>query len=312
MTNQKRHRNGQTTQERLNQGSIEGLTNAKIENHSGFHYISGVSTLDVPKPHGLYFCEECDTKNIRTINALHVESPLFVLREELRNQIVKPAIFSGNVRDDFATIVASLFDYENTYWGLEHDVAPDADIDQTARIAPSARVGPRSSIGARTRVFPNAVIGPSCTIGADCLILSGAVIGNPGFGVFRDADGKLTHLPHVGGVVIEDGVEIGPNTTVCAGTIHPTLVGPYVKTDAHVHIAHNVVLGEATIVAACAEISGSVAIGRDVWIGPNATIRDGLEIGDSAFVAIGANVVKSVGARQTVLGNPAKSCGAKQ
>ena len=106
-------------------------------------------------------------------------------------------------------------------------------------------------------------------------------------------------------MVIQDNVEIGALNTVAGGTIHPTVVEVDVKTDDHVHIAHNCRIGPRTIITACAELSGSVRIGADCWIGPNASIRDGISVGDGAFVGIGSNVIAPVLPRAIVYGNPA-------
>jgi UDP-3-O-[3-hydroxymyristoyl] glucosamine N-acyltransferase len=113
-------------------------------------------------------------------------------------------------------------------------------------------------------------------------------------------------MPHVAGVYIGDHVVIGALNTVASGTIHPTVVEDYVKTDDHVHIAHNCHIGARTLITACAELSGSVVVGPDCWIGPNASVRDGVDIGAKAFVGIAANVVGPVSAGETVMGNPAR------
>lgn len=98
--------------------------------------------------------------------------------------------------------------------------------------------------------------------------------------------------------------DIGSFSTICAGTIDPTVLGDNVKVDSLVHVAHNCQIGDNTLVIACAEVSGSVRIGRDCWIGPNASIIEGRSIGDGSMVGLGAAVLKDVDPELTVAGSP--------
>jgi UDP-3-O-[3-hydroxymyristoyl] glucosamine N-acyltransferase len=103
-------------------------------------------------------------------------------------------------------------------------------------------------------------------------------------------------------VRIGDFVEIGAKCTVARGTITDTIVGDHVKTDDHVHIAHNCVIGARSILTACAELSGRVTVGERCWLGPNCSIMDGVRIGDGATVGLGAVVVEDVPAGRKVMG----------
>jgi UDP-3-O-[3-hydroxymyristoyl] glucosamine N-acyltransferase len=107
--------------------------------------------------------------------------------------------------------------------------------------------------------------------------------------------------------VIEDFVQVGNLVSIAQGTMAPTHIEHHVMIDDHVFIAHNVRVRYGALIIAGAEISGSVDIGAHSWISPQATIRNGLSIGERAVVGIGSVVVKSVQAGETVMGNPAKS-----
>jgi len=144
------------------------------------------------------------------------------------------------------------------------------------------------------------------TIGRNCHIKSGSVIGQRGFGFVLDENKRPFPFPHIGHVVIGNNVEIGALNTIARGAIDNTVISNYVKTDDHVHIAHNVTIGENTMIAACTEISGSVNIGRDVWISPQVSILDHKKIGDKAFVCISSVVCKDVKSNTKVFGNPAR------
>lgn len=179
-------------------------------------------------------------------------------------------------------------------------------IDPTAQISPQAFIGNGVQIGKNSIIMPFAYIGDETVIGNDCVIKSGAIIGQDGFGFERNEDGLPIRMLHLGRVIIGNRVEIGALTTVCRGTLGNTVIGDDVKTDDHVHIAHNVNIGTGALITACAEISGGVIIGNNVWIGPNSSLIQKISVGNNSTVGIGSNVVKSVGESTTVAGNPAR------
>ena len=185
-------------------------------------------------------------------------------------------------------------------------IADDAIIGEDTVIEPGVFVDHSVVIGSNVRVHAGAVIRSFSEIGDNTIIRENAVIGSEGFGFERDVDATPIRLPHLGGVRIGRNVEIGALNSVCAGTIDPTVVEDNVKTDFLIHIAHNCVIGEGAIITACAELSGSVKIGKRVWIAPNVSITEGRRIGDGATVGIGAVVIRDVEPGAVVAGNPAK------
>ena len=214
---------------------------------------------------------------------------------------ISTALVSSTPRLDFARILALLDAQIGFIWS---DAAPE--IHPTARIGQHVVLGPGVRIGANTQVGHHVVIGAEVEIGERCNIKSGAVIGEEGFGFERDANGAGVRLPHIGTVCIGNDVEVGSLTTVCRGTLSDTFLFDGAKIDDHVHIAHNIQVGEHAFVIACAEVSGGVRIGKRAWIAPSATILNQLTIGDDAVVGLGAVVVRNVEAGATVVGNPAK------
>jgi UDP-3-O-[3-hydroxymyristoyl] glucosamine N-acyltransferase len=143
-------------------------------------------------------------------------------------------------------------------------------------------------------------------IGRRVTIHAGTVIGADGFGYERALGGELTKFPHLGGVVIEDEVEIGANTCIDRGTLADTVVGRGARIDNLVHLAHNTRIGEHAAVIAHAMVGGSTQIGARAWIAPSACLRDRIAIGDDAVVGLGAVVTRAVPAGATVFGNPAR------
>lgn len=179
-------------------------------------------------------------------------------------------------------------------------------IHPSVTIAPGAQIEDGAQIGEGTLIGTNAVVGGNVVIGRNCHILSGVIVGDPGFGFERDEAGVPLRFPQLGRVVIGDGVVLGTGTVVARGALMDTVLGDDVKTDNLVHIAHNCEVGPRTMLAACAEVSGSVRIGSDVWIGPNASLMNGIRIGNEALVGLGAVVTKDVPESAIVAGNPAR------
>lgn len=155
-------------------------------------------------------------------------------------------------------------------------------------------------------ISPSAVVHSCVTMGMGCTVKSGAVIGEDGFGFEKDESGVPIRIPHIGGVTLGFEVEVGANTVIARGTMDNTVIHDYVKLDDLVFVAHNVEIGARSQVIAKAEISGSVRVGEDVWIGPGACIRDNITIGHDAVIGMGAVVVSDVAPHSTVVGNPAR------
>lgn len=212
-----------------------------------------------------------------------------------------PTLLSSQPRLDFARALELLESWVGFVWS---DAEPA--VHPTARIGRNVVIGRGVKIGAGTVIYHNAVIGNEVVIGQRCVIKSCAVVGEEGFGFERDAQGKAVRLPHIGTVVIGDDVEVGSLTTICRGTFADTVLRNGCKIDDHVHIAHNVDVGEDAFVIACAEVSGGVKIGPRAWIAPNASILNQLTIGADAVIGLGGVVVKSVPDGVIVVGNPAK------
>ena len=134
----------------------------------------------------------------------------------------------------------------------------------------------------------------------------GCVIGGKGFGWTTSAGGYPLRFPHIGGVFIGQGVELGSNVTIDRGAIGQTILLSDVKVDNGVHVGHNAVIGQRTLVTAHAVIGGSVVIGMDCWIGLGAIIKEHITIGSNVTIGMGAIVLKDVPSGETWVGNPAR------
>jgi UDP-3-O-[3-hydroxymyristoyl] glucosamine N-acyltransferase len=161
-----------------------------------------------------------------------------------------------------------------------------------------SHISPKATIHSSTAVYSNVYISEGVEIGSNCSI------GHPGFG-FGRINGEAFRLIHSGGVIIDENVNIGTNSTVVSGTFKPTFIGRDVLIDDHVHVAHNCSIGEESTLTAGAVLSGSVNIKAQGWLGPNSSVLNGVKLGGQTFVGIGAVVTKSFDGG-IVAGNPAK------
>ena len=143
-------------------------------------------------------------------------------------------------------------------------------------------------------------------MGAGCLVQSGTVIGQEGFGFEKDENGVPLRFPHIGRVIMGNGVEIGPNNVVCRGALTDTIIEDNVKTDGLVHIGHGCVIGANTMIAATAKLCGSVTVGMGCWIAPGVVVMDHLTVGYGAYLGLGAVVIKDVEPHAVMVGNPAR------
>jgi UDP-3-O-[3-hydroxymyristoyl] glucosamine N-acyltransferase len=195
----------------------------------------------------------------------------------------------------------------------EVGIHPTAVIGKNCQIGKDVYIGPHVFIddgvviGSGTKIYSNVSIRNRVKIGKNVTIKSGCAIGGDGFGYERNDEGLLEKFPHVGGVVIEDNVEIGSNTCVDRGTLSDTIIGKGTKIDNLVHVAHNVVIGKHCAIIALAMIGGGANIGDGAWVAPTACIRDGIVIGKQSLVGMGAVVTKNVDDGDVVIGVPAKS-----
>ncbi len=268
--------------------------------------LDGVSTLGDPRPGTLSFSTRWDDYVEATVRQF--PQTLFIVPPEapaLDNVVhhARPRLgYAQALRAHFAQSAAG-------------EIAP------TAVVSPSATIGSNVTIGHFCVVEDGASIGDGCVIGHHTVV-GGAVrlaegvsvgthcsLGGAGFGFEHDETGRPLRITHLGGVEIGAGTEIGNHVSIARGTIVDTRIGEHVKIDDTVFIAHNVVVGDNTFIIAGAEISGSVTIGKVVWISPEVSVINKVSIGDRALVGIGAVVVRDVAPNTIAAGVPAKERG---
>ncbi len=194
-------------------------------------------------------------------------------------------------------------------WGADVGVGACAVIGNGVRLGDRTQIHAGAvicdevRIGDDVTVFPNVAVLERCRIGNRVTIHAGSVIGSDGFGFAPD--GETYHkIPHVGTVRLDDDVEIGANNAIDRATFGETRICRGVKTDNLVHIAHNVTVGENSVIVAQVGISGSVQIGKQAVVAGQAGIAGHLTIGDRAVIGPQAGIVRDVAEGQMVVGAP--------
>lgn len=236
-----------------------------------------------------------------------------ILPADARDATELPRILTPNPYLYFARVSALLNPPPRPPAGVHPaaSVAADADIAADASIAAGAVIGQGAVVGARSVVGPNCVVGDHARIGADCLLHAnvtlyhhcevgdrailhaGCVIGADGFGFAPDGE-RWEKIPQIGRVLIGDDVEIGACTTIDRGALEDTVIGEGVKLDNLIQVAHNVVIGAHTAIAACTGIAGSAKIGRHCTIGGAAMIFGHIEIADETRISTNTLITKSL------------------
>ncbi len=247
----------------------------------------------------------------------------FLVEQPLR-EIEGPQLVVANPRYTFIQVVERFFAPPFRPRGIAREVTRGADVEigPDVSIWPFVTLGNRARIGARATLFPGVFVGDEASIGDDCVLYphvtlgagcaigqrvivhSGTVIGSDGFGYVQH-DGRHHKIPQLGSVVIEDDVELGANVTVDRATFGRTVVGRGSKVDNLVQIAHNVTIGEHTILVAQVGIAGSTRLGAGVMVGGQAGLSDHIQVGDRAMIAARSGVARDVPPGSVVSGSPA-------
>lgn len=196
----------------------------------------------------------------------------------------------------------------SAYVGAFTYVGKNVQIADGVQIYPNCYVGDNSIIGKNTVIYSGVHLYQQTEIGQECIIHSGVVIGSDGFGFVPEKDGTYKKIPQTGKVKIGNKVEIGANTVIDRATLGNTLVADGVKLDNLVQIAHNVELGENTVVASQAGISGSTKLGKNVMVGGQAGFVGHITIADNVKINAQSGVSKTVKEKGSAIsGSPAES-----
>ncbi len=195
---------------------------------------------------------------------------------------------------------------DNVFIGAFAYLGENVILGNGVKVYPNVFLGDNVTVGDHTILHPGVRVYHDCVIGKHVTIHAGTVIGSDGFGFAPQADGSLKKVPQIGNVIIEDHVEIGANATIDRATIGSTLIKSGAKLDNLLQIAHNVEVGNNSVIAAQTGISGSTKVGKNVMIGGQVGIVGHLKIADGAKINAQSGVSKSIKTPNTaVTGSPA-------
>jgi len=194
---------------------------------------------------------------------------------------------------------------ENAYIGEFVVISDHVVIGDNAHIQPQAFIGENTKIGENVILYAGAKIYSDCIIGNSCTFHSGVIIGGDGFGFAPQEGDNYKKLPQIGNVIIEDQVEIGSNTTVDRATLGSTIIREGVKLDNLIQIAHNVIIGKHTVIAAQTGVSGTTTIGEYCMIGGQVGIAGHLKIGNKVMIAAQSGIGSNIADGKVIQGSPA-------
>ncbi|MCP4883005.1 MAG: UDP-3-O-(3-hydroxymyristoyl)glucosamine N-acyltransferase [Flavobacteriales bacterium] len=194
---------------------------------------------------------------------------------------------------------------DDLYLGAFSYLSENVRLGNNVKIYPNVFIGANTVIGDNTTIFSGAKIYADTEIGKDCVIHSGCIIGSDGFGFAPDKTGGYSKIPQIGNVIIGDHVDIGSGTTIDRATLGSTVIKHGVKLDNQIHVAHNVEIGENTVIAAQTGIAGSTKIGKECKIGGQVGIVGHITIGNNVRIQAQSGIGKSIPDNEIVQGSPA-------
>lgn len=212
----------------------------------------------------------------------------------MKSGIEQPSVISDNVEYG-----------ENLYLGSFSYLGQNVKIGDNVKIYPNTFVGDNVIIGDNTILFAGVRIYSESIIGKNCTIHSGTIIGSDGFGFAPLEDGTYKKVPQIGNVILEDHVEIGANSTIDRATLGSTIIRNGVKLDNHIQIAHNVEIGENTVIASQTGIAGSTKIGKNCIIGGQVGIAGHLTIANNVRIQAQTGVGRNIKDGEAIQGSPA-------
>ena len=274
------------------EGSITFLSNPKYNN---FIYTTNASVVIVNKT----FEPQNEIK--ATLIKVEDSYKAFTKLLEYYNQIKlmksgieQPSVISENVSYG-----------DDLYLGSFSYIGKNVKIGNNVKIYPNSFVGDNVEIGDNTILFAGVRVYSETVIGKNCVIHSGTIIGSDGFGFAPNEDGSYSKIPQIGNVLIEDDVEIGSCTTIDRATLGSTVIRKGVKLDNQIQIAHNVEIGENTVIASQTGIAGSAKVGKNCVIGGQVGIVGHITIGDNVRIQAQTGVGKSMKDGEIIQGSPA-------
>lgn len=283
---------------KIEEGRPGTLTFLANPAYTEYIYATAASVAIVPKTF------RADKPLPASLTLIRVEDPRLAFSRllELYANLSKPR---GGIHPSAAVSPQAKID-PSAYIGPLVVVEDGAVIGAEAQIHAQCHIGQGATIGEQTIIHSGTHIGARCLIGKACVIQPGAVIGGDGFGFAPNSENQYQKVIHVGNVIVEDRVEIGSNTTIDRATLGSTIIRKGVKLDNLIQIAHNVEIGDNTVIAAQTGIAGSTKIGRNCMIGGQVGIVGHITIADEVKIAAQSGIGSSIHEKGSIVqGSPA-------
>ena len=296
-------------------GTVDGNPDIVINNYAKIEEATPGCLTFLANPKYTHFIYTTQASAVLVKNDFHAE-------QEVNATLIR-------VDDPYKTL-ADLLNYVSTQMapvkkGIEQPcyISSDVKVPETAYVGAFAYIGHNVTIGENVKIYPQAYIGDNVTLGDDviiypgvkiyhgcrignrCVVHAGTVIGGDGFGFAPREDGTYEKIAQIGIVILEDDVEIGANTAIDRATMGATVIHKGVKLDNLIQVAHNVEIGESTVMAAQVGIAGSTKIGKHNMIGGQVGFAGHITVGDNNGIGAQSGVPNSVGDGQRLLGSPA-------
>lgn len=274
------------------EGSLTFLANPKYLNHIYTTQATITIVNNTFEPE-----QELTTTLIKVEDAYKSFSKLLEYYNQvklMKSGIEQPSVISANVTYG-----------ENLYLGSFCYIGANVKIGNNVKIYPNSFVGDNVIIGDDTILFAGVRVYSETEIGKKCVIHSGSIIGSDGFGFVPNEEGVYNKVPQIGNVVIEDNVDIGACTTIDRATLGSTIIRKGVKLDNQIQIAHNVEIGENTVIASQTGVAGSTKIGKNCMIGGQVGIVGHITIGNNVKIQAQSGVGRNVKDGETIQGSPA-------
>ena len=268
--------------EEANSSQLSFLANPKYEDYL---YTTGAAIVIINQSYELR--QPIRATLIRVADAYSAFAQLLSQYQQMMNSSMKgiqqPSFVAPSVQFG-ADVFVGAFSY----------ISDNAKIGNGTKIYPNTYLGENVQIGDNCVIHPGVRIYFGCVLGNNVTIHAGTVVGSDGFGFAPQADGSYKKVPQIGNVIIEDNVEIGANTTIDRATMGSTVIRSGAKLDNLIQIAHNVEVGNSTVIAAQAGVSGSTKIGSNVMIGGQAGLVGHIQIADGSKINAQSGVSKSL------------------
>ncbi|MDH6304403.1 UDP-3-O-[3-hydroxymyristoyl] glucosamine N-acyltransferase [Parabacteroides sp. PF5-5] len=294
-------------------GSVEGDQNTKVNNFSKIEEGKPGSLSFLANPKYEHHIYNTEASIVLVNNDFTPTAPIKSTLVRVANAYAALAILLDIVEqskkkktgiDPTAFIDATATIGNDCYIGNFAYIGEQTKIGNNCKIYPHAYVGDHVSLGDNAIVYPHVTIYEGCIIGKNCILHAGSVIGSDGFGFAPEGE-NYKKIPQLGNVILEDDVEVGANTTIDRAVMDSTIIRKGVKLDNLVQIAHNVEVGEHTVMASQVGISGSVKIGKHCQFGGQAGLAGHIRIDDNVSIGAQAGVIGNIEEGHKVLGAPA-------